>query len=384
MKTQTLQNIHTLFNQSKIPNINPEFFHHLAMTTSKYAEKSQYIIDSIKETTYLEWEEKLKVNMWDLELKNPIGLAAGFVKEPTGLQFWEAFWFGYMTIGWITKHPQKWNKKTRIYRFPDWVINGMWLPSIWIEDIVKRLSIRVRKNMMPEVPLFANLCNNLITPVNEKTNELKYLMEKLFPFVQAFEINISCPNQKWVCSISTQLENLLKDLKSYNETLAVKNNTSPRKLLLKISPLSTNELSGTCDIQDGIQEKLELIAQICNTHKIDWIIATNTQKEHTRDIKIITASWETIRWWASWKMIQEISLKTVEELRKILDKKIPIIWVWGVGFDKKWEEWQSAINMLNAWAQSLQIYSSFVFNVMTPYNIKKIILEKSPFPSYEG
>jgi hypothetical protein len=54
MKTQTLQNIHTLFNQSKIPNINPEFFHHLAMTTSKYAEKSQYIIDSIKETTYLE------------------------------------------------------------------------------------------------------------------------------------------------------------------------------------------------------------------------------------------------------------------------------------------------------------------------------------------
>lgn len=83
-------------------------------------------------------------------------------------------------------------------------------------------------------------------------------------------------------------------------------------------------------------------------------------------------------------MIQEISLKTVEELRKILDKKIPIIWVWGVGFDKKWEEWQSAINMLNAWAQSLQIYSSFVFNVMTPYNIKKRILEKSPFPSYEG
>jgi dihydroorotate dehydrogenase len=50
--------------------------------------------------------------------------------------------------------------------------------------------------MMPEIPLFANICNSRITPDNEKINELKYIMEKLYPYVQAFEINISCPNQK--------------------------------------------------------------------------------------------------------------------------------------------------------------------------------------------
>jgi hypothetical protein len=27
--------------------------------------------------------------------------------------------------------------------------------------------------------------------------------------------------------------------------------------------------------------------------------------------------------------------------------------------------------MIDAWARSLQIYSSFIYNVMTPYNIKK-------------
>ena len=376
MKPKPLESTHSLFNKSKLASINPEFFHHLAMTTSKYAEKSQYIINTIKETSYVEWEEKLKVNMWDLELKNPIGLAAGFVKEPTVLKFWEAFWFGYMTIGWVTKHPQKGNKKRRIFRFDETIVNGVGLHSKWVDAIGKELEKRKAKNMMPEVPLFANMCNSLITPQNEKINELKYLMKTLYPFVEGFEINISCPNQKWVCSISTQLNQILKELTEYNESLSLRTGLPKRKLLVKISPLSANELSGTWDIQDGLQEKLELIAQICNTYQIDWVIATNTAKEHPYNTKIVSASWETIRWWASWKIIQEISLKTVHELRKVLDKKIPIIWVWGIGFDKKWQEWQSAINMLNAWVQSLQIYSSFVFNIMTPYNIKKKLLEE--------
>jgi hypothetical protein len=54
MKPKPLESTHSLFNKSKLASINPEFFHHLAMTTSKYAEKSQYIINTIKETSYVE------------------------------------------------------------------------------------------------------------------------------------------------------------------------------------------------------------------------------------------------------------------------------------------------------------------------------------------
>lgn len=178
---------------------------------------------------------------------------------------------------------------------------------------------------------------------------------------------------EWEKQLKTNIWDL--ELKAHNEKLALKYGIKKRKLFIKISPLSQNEMLWKWEILDGPLEKLKLIADICNIQKIDGIIATNTAKEHPHKTKIVSASWETISWWASGKIIQNISLKTVQELRKVLDKDIPIIWVWGIGFDKKWEEWQSALNMMNAWAQTIQLYSSFIHNVMTPYNIKKRLLE---------
>jgi dihydroorotate dehydrogenase len=48
---------------------------------------------------------------------------------------------------------------------------------------------------MPNVPIIANLCNSAKTPEEEKADEFLFLMEKLHDYVDAFEINVSCPNQ---------------------------------------------------------------------------------------------------------------------------------------------------------------------------------------------
>jgi len=151
-----LRIIHKIFNKTKIPNLNPEFFHNFAMNFSNIMEKNNWILKKIEKATYVKWEEKLKFNIWDIEFKNHIWLAAWFIKEPHWLKFWEAFWFWSMTIWWITRNSQSWNKKKRIFRFSDWIVNWMWLPWPWFDKLVEMSEDRKKRNMMPKIPLWAN------------------------------------------------------------------------------------------------------------------------------------------------------------------------------------------------------------------------------------
>ena len=374
-----LKTFHKLFNKSRIPNINPEFFHHLAMNFSKKAEKSEWLLNKMKKEFYVEWEEKLVSKIWNLEFKNPVWLAAWFAKEPVWLKFWEAFWFWAITIWWITKYSQKWNAKKRIFRFKDWIVNWMWLPGPGLDEVVKMLEKRKAENNMPSIPLWANLCNSLITKPEEKIQEFKDEMLALYPYVDYFELNVSCPNQAWVCSLQSEVWNILKEITSYNEELSKKIKTGKKLLFVKISPLTQNPDSP----EDWTEEWLKDLANIFNQYKwkwLDWIIATNTAKEHKYKNKtqIKTPNWWIITWWASGKQIQEISIKTVKKLREFLDKNIPIIWVGWIGYDEKWSEWQSWINMLNAWAIHLQILSSFVQNwtISVVRDFKKALLKR--------
>jgi dihydroorotate dehydrogenase len=203
-------------------------------------------------------------------------------------------------------------------------------------------------------------------------------MLSLYPYMDYFEVNISCPNQAWVCSLQSEVGNILEELTKYNNKLAEKFWTTKKLLFVKISPLTQNPQNP----EDWTIEWLKNLASIFNKYKwkwLDWVIATNTAKEHSHKekTKIKTPNWWIITWWASWKQIQEISLKTVKKLREFLDKEIPIIWVWWIWYDEKWKEWQSWVNMLKAWAISLQILSSFVQNwtIMVVRDLKKAILE---------
>ncbi|MFC1797877.1 hypothetical protein ACFLY2_01660 [Patescibacteria group bacterium] len=57
------------------------------------------------------------------------------------------------------------------------------------------LQERKMKNMMPNIPLGANLCNSASTKPEDKIAEFKHEMDLLYRYVDYFEINISCPNQ---------------------------------------------------------------------------------------------------------------------------------------------------------------------------------------------
>jgi dihydroorotate dehydrogenase len=254
----------------------------------------------------------------------------------------------------------------------------MWLPWKSAKEVANMLYERKKKNMMPEIPLWANLCNSLTTKPEEKIDEFKEEMKLLYDFVDYFEINVSCPNQEWVCGLQSELDEILKELTKYNEELASTKWVNRKKLFVKISPLTQNEDSP----EDWTIAWLKSIAEICNKYKDKWldaVIATNTAKEHKykEKTKIKTPNGGIITGWASWKQIQKVSLKSVNELRKILDSNIPIIWVGWIWCDEKWEEWQSAINMLSSWAISVQLLTSFVKKgtIMVVRDLKKALIK---------
>lgn len=376
---ETISWMNQLFTKSWIFGINPEKSHRVAMRVSDTLEKLDFLLD------WFNIEDKrLQVEIWPMTLKNSVVLSAWFLKQSVWLKFWEKFWFGGLTIWWFTPKPQKWNmlvwsSKTRIWRFDNInsIVNALWLNNDWIEVEADRLAKRKKSWNMPNVPLIANLCNNSNTVMQyNKIEEYKYMIEKLYNLVDAFEINISCPNQKWVCDLQNHkkyLKDLLSKIIQHNEYLARKNKTERKAIIVKISPL-TKYIEQPEKIQDLTLEWLWIIVSICNKLWIDWITATNTSKEHDfENTKVQTSNFDFVRWWISWEAIKNQSLETVKKLKEVLDLKIPIVWVWWIGYD----DWQSWVNMKKAWASWIWILSSFVQSkwwVLVPKKLNEAIL----------
>src|SRR3984893_19186499 len=60
----------------------------------------------------------LASTVFGVRFPGPLGLAAGFDKDGTGLHVWDALGFGYMEVGTVTAHPQSGNPVTRLFRLP--------------------------------------------------------------------------------------------------------------------------------------------------------------------------------------------------------------------------------------------------------------------------
>ncbi len=372
-----LHTLHSWLNESWLFDSNPEFWHKLVMQHADSLEKINFVLETLRESLYFE-DPSLETQVWNMTFKNPVWLAAWFAKQSHWLKLLEALWFWYLTIWWITHSSQVWNQKPRIFRFWNDIVNGMWLPWDWVKNEVKRLAKRKELGLMPNIPIIANLCNSLLTLSDEKTEEFIYLMQELYSYVDWFEINVSCPNQCWVTNM--QQEQILKDLlikiEDRNKLLSIRNWCERKTIIVKIAPLTKfeNYSDNKPFIKDLTLEWLEIIANVCNEVWIDWVTATNTSQEHKYDTKIIKSDWWVIKWWLSWLWLHRQSLKTVNELRKRLDKTIPIIWVWWIWYDAC-ETWFSATNMLDWWATTIEILSSLVQrSIVIPRYLKEAIL----------
>lgn len=217
--------------------IPPHFAHHLAdLFFSSYSKIIGY-----KEPP--EWQSFQWKN---LSFPNPLAPAGGVDKSAKHLKAWWALGAGFIEIGTITPLPQKENAgptlKRNIKEQALW--NHLGFPGDGVEMVQKRLK---KLHHFHPTPVFANIGKNRNTPNNNAEEDYIKCITSLYPYVDAFIINISSPNTKGLEELAepTRLNRLLQTVSQH--LLSFQESSKP--FLIKWSPdLKDNEFLQSLDI----------------------------------------------------------------------------------------------------------------------------------------
>src|SRR6201993_691107 len=102
----------------------------------------------------------LASTVFGVRFPGPLGLAAGFDKDGTGLLTWGALGFGYAEVGTVTAQPQPGNPAPRLFRLPAdrALLNRMGFNNRGAGALAGRLA-----RHRPEVPIGGKLGKTKIT-----------------------------------------------------------------------------------------------------------------------------------------------------------------------------------------------------------------------------
>lgn len=279
---------------------------------------------------------KLSQQIWGLDFKNPIGLAAGFDKNGEIPEIMEAMGFGFVEVGSITANPNTGNPKPRAFRLPQdrALINRMGLNNDGAKTIIKRL-----KNKKISIPLGINIAKThnpnimgdaAIRDYMHSFNEAKKVADYI-------TVNISCPNTSAGKTFedAAALEDLLSALQIRDDARVV-------PTLIKFSS----------DLSKG--HLMELL-EVCENHRVHGYVACNTSSG--RDgLKTSQQTLEKIgRGGLSGRPIARKSVQIIRWISEATKGQKPIIGVGGV------DSFETAHRMMLAGADLLQVYTGLLY-----------------------
>jgi dihydroorotate dehydrogenase len=311
----------------------PEFIHEV---TFKIIKIGFFIPGFSQIITNIYKSPDLNREVFGLNFKNPIGLAAGFDKNAVLFDELSTFGFSFIEIGTLTPKAQPGNPKPRVFRVPPdkALINRMGFNNEGLKSAVKRL-----KKKKTAVIIGGNIGKNKITPNEEATGDYEKGFEALFDVVDYFVVNVSSPNTPNLREL--QEKEPLKKLLSRLQEL---NNEKPKRkpICLKIAP----------DLTD---EQLDDIIEIVFETGIDGIVATNTTISR-KGLSIPQTEIDKMgAGGLSGSPLKNRSTEVIRYLSQKSNKKIPIIGVGGIMTPK------DAIEKLEAGASLIQVYTGFIY-----------------------
>jgi len=315
---------------------SPERAHHLTLWLLRLGLAipgvGQLIRSSFRyETPALERE------LFGLQFKNPVGLAAGFDKDGKYFRLMDALGFGFIELGTVTPKGQAGNPKPRLFRLPadEALINRMGFNNDGVEALVKRLKKGKPKGLI----IGGNIGKNKATP-NERAEEDYFLcFEALFPYVDYFVVNVSSPNTPNLRDLQEKepLSRLLNGLQERNHQ-----KEEPKPVFLKIAP----------DLTNG---QLDDILEIVSLTNITGVIATNTtisrEGLHTPEAEVEAIGAGGL----SGQPVKERSTEVIKYLYDKSDGQLKIIGVGGIAGP------EDALEKLEAGALLVQVYSGLVY-----------------------
>ncbi len=194
----------------------------------------------------------LASTVFGVRFSGPLGLAAGFDKDGSGLNTWGALGFGYAEVGTVTAQAQPGNPSPRMFRLPDdrALLNRMGFNNHGAGELALRLA-----RGSPSVPIGVNIGKTKATPPESAVDDYAESARLVGPLATFLVVNVSSPNTPGLRDLQA-VESLRPIL------TAVRAETST-PVLVKIAP----------DLSDA---DVDEIADLAVELGLAGIVATNT------------------------------------------------------------------------------------------------------------
>ena len=313
---------------SKIRNlifkIDPEKAHNLAIQSLKLNLVSNVFDENKNDPIF-------KTKIFNKEIDNPIGMAAGFDKNAEVYNPLFRLGFGFVEVGTITPLKQFGNSKPRVFRLveDEALINRLGFNNHGADIVLDR--IKSNKKL--------GLLGINVGPNKDSNNRINDYLIGLKTFHQVADyitINISSPNTENLRNFHEE-NKLLELLKSITKE---KNDLKTKvPIVVKISP----------DIDEN---QINLISEILLENEINALIISNTS-ELSRDL--LSDIQRHQKGGLSGKPIEKKSNILINKFYKLLKGKIKIIGVGGV------DSGQAAYDKFLSGADFIQLYTGMVF-----------------------
>ena len=304
--------------------IDPEKAHNLAIQSLKFNLVSNIFDENKNDPIF-------KTKIFDKEIDNPIGMAAGFDKNAEVYNPLFRLGFGFVEVGTITPLKQYGNSKPRVFRLveDEALINRLGFNNHGAEVVLDRIKSNNKLGLL----------GINVGPNKDSDNKMNDYLIGLKTFHQVADyitINISSPNTENLRNFheETKLKELLKFI------LKEKNDLKSKvPIVVKISP-------------DINEDQINLISEILLENKVNAIIISNTS-DSSRDL--LSDIQKHQKGGLSGKPIEKKSNILINKFYKLLKGKIKIIGVGGV------DSGQSAYDKFLAGADFVQLYTGMVF-----------------------
>ncbi|WP_440932879.1 quinone-dependent dihydroorotate dehydrogenase [Candidatus Pelagibacter sp.] len=310
--------------RSLIFKIDPERAHFLAIQSLKLNLVSN-IFDENKN------DPILKTKLFNQNLDNPIGIAAGFDKNAEVYNPLFKLGFGFVEVGTVTPLKQYGNEKPRVFRLVEdqALINRLGFNNHGSDTILNRIKVNKKLGV-----LGVNVGPNKDS--NDRLNDYLIGLEKFSEVADYITINISSPNTENLRNFHD--ENKLKDLLT---------SISEKKKQLK------TEIPVAVKISPDINEnQIDLISEILLENDISAIIISNTSEASRETLQNIQRHQKG---GLSGKPIEKKSNFLISKFYNLIQGKIKIIGVGGVDSGK------SAYDKFLLGADYVQLYTGMVF-----------------------
>ena len=316
---------------------DPEVAHEEVIKLLRAIGESKHVYRMLKKYATVN-DPRLSQDVFGLEFKNPVGLAAGFDKNGDVIDGLSALGFGFIEVGTITPYYQEGNNRPRMFRLTkdEALINRMGFNNIGADNVVRsNLVLRKKKESL----LGISIGKSKTTPLEKAADDYVDLLKKLYGFGDYFAINISSPNTAGLRALQRKnhLEKLLMALNREMAQLARGCNGRFKPIIPKVDP-------------DLNWIELDDILEVCVRQRMMGLIVANTTVKRSglkTEIKEDGG--------LSGKPLRERALEMVRYISKSTGGTLPIIGVGGI-FNA-----QDAYEMLKAGASLIQVFTGMIY-----------------------